>query len=154
MTVHNNSWDLNFDNFSEFQNVPPSLCVRKSICVSPLALYSFFRNLPCSTPSLLAVDADRIFVTLNIFCVSRTRCFFLLIHFLVVEDYELPIEIFSFLIKKDMVSDLNMFHGKMSDFVSFPLLGFTLVIKLICFDFESHWNILIVFDKERYGVRI
>ena len=86
----------------------------------------------------MAVDADRIFVTLNIFCVSRTRCFFLLIHFLVVEDYELPIEIFSFLIKKDMVSDLNMFHGKMSDFVSFPLLGFTLVIKLICFDFESH----------------
>ena len=112
MTVHDNSWDLNFDNFSEFQNVPPSLCVRKSICGSPLALYSFFRNLPCSTPNLLAVDADRIFVTLNIFCVSRTRCFFLLIHFLVVEDYELPIEIFSFLIKKDMVSDLNMFHGK------------------------------------------
>ena len=34
------------------------------------------------------------------------------------------------LIKKDIVSHLNMFRGKMSDFVSFPLFGFTLVIKL------------------------
>ena len=37
-----------------------------------------------------------------------------------------------------MVSDLNMSHGKMSDFVSFPLLGFTLVIKLRKFDFEGY----------------
>ena len=29
-----------------------------------------------------------------------------------------------------MTSDLNMSHGKMSDFVSFPLFGFTLIIKL------------------------
>ena len=29
-----------------------------------------------------------------------------------------------------MVSDLNMFRGKMSDFVSFALLRFTLAIKL------------------------
>ena len=29
--------------------------------------------------------------------------------------------------KKDMVSNSNMSHGKMSDFVSFLLLGFTLV---------------------------
>ena len=36
------------------------------------------------------------------------------------------------------MSDLNMFHGKMSDFVSFALLGFTLVIKWRNFDFESH----------------
>ena len=28
-------------------------------------------------------------------------------------------------------------HGKMSDFVSFPLFGFTLVIKLRNFNFES-----------------
>ena len=35
-----------------------------------------------------------------------------------------------------MLSDLNMFHGKMSDFVLFPLLGFTLVIKLKNFDFD------------------
>ena len=87
------------------------------------SLYSLFRNLPCSTSNFLAVDADRIFVALNIFGVSRTialdilnvlcrdracywllvffqklsfmffmvRCFFfMLIHFLVVEDYELP----------------------------------------------------------------
>ena len=35
------------------------------------------------------------------------------------------------------MSDLNMSHGKMSDFdfVSFPLFGFTLVIKLRNFDF-------------------
>ena len=47
-----------------------------------------------------------------------------------------------------MMSDLNISHGKMSDFVSFPLLGFTLVIKLRNFDFESHWNTLIFFDKK------
>ena len=35
------------------------------------------------------------------------------------------------------MSDLNMSHGKMSDFVSFPLLGFTLVIKRRGFEFES-----------------
>ena len=36
------------------------------------------------------------------------------------------------------MSDLNMSHGKMSDFVSYPLLGFTLVTKLRNFDFESN----------------
>ena len=36
------------------------------------------------------------------------------------------------------MSDLNMSHGKMSDFVSFPLFAFTLVIKLKSFEFESH----------------
>ena len=37
-----------------------------------------------------------------------------------------------------MVSDLNMSHGKISDFVSFPLSRFTLVIKLTNFDFVDH----------------
>ena len=37
-----------------------------------------------------------------------------------------------------MLSDLNMSHGKMSDFVSIPLFGFTLVIKLRNFDVEVH----------------
>ena len=37
-----------------------------------------------------------------------------------------------------MVSDLNMSQEKMSDFISFALFGFTLVIKLRIFDFESH----------------
>ena len=46
------------------------------------------------------------------------------------------------------MSDLNISHGKMSDFASFPLLAFTLVIKLRNFDFESHWNTLIFFDKK------
>ena len=35
------------------------------------------------------------------------------------------------------MSNLNMSHGKMSDFVSLPLLGFTSVIKLKNFDFKS-----------------
>ena len=47
------------------------------------------------------------------------------------------------------MSDLNMSHGKMSDFVSFTLFGFTLVIKLRNSDFESHWNTLICFDKKK-----
>ena len=54
---------------------------------------------------------------------------------------------------EDMISDLNMSHGKMPDFISFTLFGFTLVIKLINFDFESYQNTLIFFDKKRYGVR-
>ena len=37
-----------------------------------------------------------------------------------------------------IMSDLNMSHGQMSDFVSFPLFGFTLAIKLRNADFESH----------------
>ena len=37
-----------------------------------------------------------------------------------------------------MASDLNMSHGKMSDFVSFPLFGVTSVIKLRNFDFKGH----------------
>ena len=48
-----------------------------------------------------------------------------------------------------MVSDLNMANEKMSDFVSFPLFGFTFVIKLRNFDFESHWNILIFLIKKK-----
>ena len=38
----------------------------------------------------------------------------------------------------EIMSDLNMSYGKMSGFVSFPLLGFTLVVKLRNFDFEGH----------------
>ena len=37
-----------------------------------------------------------------------------------------------------MVSDVNMSHGKMFDFVSFLLFGFTVVIKLTNFDLISH----------------
>ena len=46
-----------------------------------------------------------------------------------------------------MMSDLNISHGKMSDFVSFPLFGFTLVIKLRNFDFEGHQSTVILSDK-------
>ena len=50
--------------------------------------------------------------------------------------------------KKGMTSDLNMSHGIMPDFVSFPLFGFTLDKKLRNFDYESRWNTLIIFDKK------
>ena len=40
-----------------------------------------------------------------------------------------------------------MSHGKMLDFVAFPLFGFTLVIKLRNFDFQSPANTLIFFEK-------
>ena len=33
--------------------------------------------------------------------------------------------------------DLNKYHGKISDFVSFPLFGFTTVVKQQKFDIES-----------------
>ena len=35
---------------------------------------------------------------------------------------------------------------KMSGFISFLLLGSTLVIKLRSFDFETHWNTLLFYD--------
>ena len=47
-----------------------------------------------------------------------------------------------------MMSDLNVSHENMSDFASFPLFRFTLVIKLGDFDFESHWNTSIFFYKK------
>ena len=52
-----------------------------------------------------------------------------------------------------MTSDLNTPHGIMSDFVSFTLSGFTLVIKLRNFDFESHSNTLIFFDPKKCLVK-
>ena len=46
-----------------------------------------------------------------------------------------------------IMSNLNMSLGKMSDFVSVPLFGFTLVVKPRNFNFESHWNILMFLIK-------
>ena len=40
--------------------------------------------------------------------------------------------------KTNILSNLNMSHGKISDFVSFLFLGFTLVIKLRNFEFKGH----------------
>ena len=37
-----------------------------------------------------------------------------------------------------MKSDLNISHGKLCNFVPFSFFGFTLIIKLRNFDFESH----------------
>ena len=36
------------------------------------------------------------------------------------------------------MSDMNMSHEQISDFVSFPLFGFTLVIEVRKVEFESH----------------
>ena len=47
-----------------------------------------------------------------------------------------------------MMSDLDMSHKKMSDFVLFALFVFVLVIKLRNLYFESYWNILIFLDKK------
>ena len=52
-----------------------------------------------------------------------------------------------------MMSNLNISGVKMSDFVSFLLFRYTLNITLKNFDFESHEDILIFFDKKRYNVR-
>ena len=52
-----------------------------------------------------------------------------------------------------MVSDLNMSHGKASNFDSFPLFGFTEVIKLRSFDYESYWNAWIFFEKKGFDVK-
>ena len=45
-----------------------------------------------------------------------------------------------------MLSDLNMSHGEISDFVSFPLFEFTLFIKLRNFGWKGHYNISIFSD--------
>ena len=47
-----------------------------------------------------------------------------------------------------MAPESNISYGKMSDFVLIPFFGFILVIKLINFDFESHWNTFISFGKK------
>ena len=46
------------------------------------------------------------------------------------------------------MSDLIMSHGKKSNFDSFSPFGFTLVITLSNFDFESHLNTLIILIKK------
>ena len=45
-----------------------------------------------------------------------------------------------------------MLHGKMSDFVSFLLFGFTVVVKLGNFDLKVPENTLIFLDNKN-GVR-
>ena len=47
-----------------------------------------------------------------------------------------------------MMSDLDMSHEKMSDFVLFAMFVFVLVIKLRNLYFESYWNTLIFLDKK------
>ena len=47
---------------------------------------------------------------------------------------KISLRYFSILRPMNIMSDLNMSHGKMSDFVSFPLFGFILVLTLRNFD--------------------
>ena len=39
------------------------------------------------------------------------------------------------------------------EYVPFRSLGYTFVIKLRNFDFEGHWNTLILFEQKRYNIR-
>ena len=45
-----------------------------------------------------------------------------------------------------MMLDLNVFYEKMSDFVSFPLFGFTLVIKLRNFEILKSLKYFSIFN--------
>ena len=63
-------------------------------------------------------------------------------------NYESHGNILVFCDQWNMLPDLNMSYEKISDFISFLLLGFHSVIKLKNFDFQSHWNTLIFFDKK------
>ena len=54
-----------------------------------------------------------------------------------------------FLIKKYVVSNLNMSHEKMSDFVSFLLFGFTLLLKLRNFDFKKSLKYFNIFWSKK-----
>ena len=53
----------------------------------------------------------------------------------------------AFWVQWKMMPDLNMLQEKMSDFVSFSLFGFNLVMKLKNLGFENHWNIVIFLLK-------
>ena len=46
------------------------------------------------------------------------------------------------------MSDLNMSHGKMSDFVSFPFFGLTSVINLRNVEFEGNQNTFNILIKK------
>ena len=98
------------------------------------------------------------FVNKKNFCqiCTRAMCFYFTYLCTFVQwNWKVPlikiIEIFND--KWKMMSDLNMSHEKMSDFASFSLFSFTLVLNLWNVDFESLWNTWIFFDKKRYGVK-
>ena len=63
-----------------------------------------------------------VFVSVSLFA------FTLVYQILILEVIQINTSIF--FDKKYMTLDLDISHEKMSDFVSFPVLGFTLVIKL------------------------
>ena len=96
-TVHDNSWALKLDNFSEFQNVinnslpnpNPSVimtfCVRKSICDSPLIIFvlndpcfhksstfqNFLKNWICSGRLFIVIFLDNMYFVCSVFLDQR-----------------------------------------------------------------------------------
>ena len=49
---------------------------------------------------------------------------------------------------------LNMSHGKMSDFVSFPLFGFNLVVKPRNFDFKANGQEIFLCNPQKSSVNV
>ena len=52
-----------------------------------------------------------------------------------IANYKSHLNVLTFYDQWNLMSDLNMCHGKMSDFISFPLFGLALVIKMRKFGF-------------------
>ena len=70
------------------------------------------------------------------------------------DNYKKSLKYFSIFDQRKIMSDLNMSHGTIPDFVSFPLFRFALAIKLRNFEFESHCNTLKRFYKKRICCQI
>ena len=68
-------------------------------------------------------------------------------------NYKIHRNILLFFDQWKLMPDLKISHEKLPDFVWFPLLGFTLVLKLKHLDFESHLNNLCFLDRKKYDVR-
>ena len=83
LTVHYNLWALKFDNFSEFQNVkrpphpPPipsvimTLCVRKSICDSPLICMNNYYSYSINTIKFTTVPIVSYLILFEHMCITR-----------------------------------------------------------------------------------
>ena len=63
------------------------------------------------------------------------------------DSYKNDWNIIAFCGQRKMTTYLNLFHKDLSHYVSFPLFGFTLVMKLRNFEFENHLNTLLFYKK-------
>ena len=127
--------------------------------------YSFFLPSLLFLLSLFKLSCTKKHDVYNLYCISYTsiifnvmycmflgtrisghvlqNCFYCYWNFAFESDWNTLI----LFLKKDVPSELNMFPGKMCAFISFPLFGFTLIIKLRNFDFQRYWSNLIFFDQ-------